>query len=148
MSAEWAQNLPPKVRHCHRRVCWLNGNIKLFNCPRWQWWVLFRLRLFQREKQNFIQWPQNENSEFLFRDVFNTHRIQYESGALNTEFLNIYFFFPSITDRIEEINRYMGSVNLIPIDIQEENFEVEGGKFDLSKLDFDNPGKHKTREQF
>ena len=42
----------------------------------------------------------------------------------------------------------MGSVNLIPIDIQEENFEVEGGKFDPSKLDFDNPGKNKTREQF
>ena len=80
--------------------------------------------------------------------MFNTHRIQYESGALNTEFLNIYFFFPSITDRIEEINRYMGSVNLIPIDTQEENFEVEGGKFDPSKLDFDNPGKNKTREQF
>ena len=43
---------------------------------------------------------------------FNCHRIQYESGALQTKFLNIYYFLPSSTDRIEEINRHMGSVNL------------------------------------
>lgn len=35
------------------------------------------------------------------------------------------FHFPAITDRDEEINRYMGSVNLIPIDILEHTFEVE-----------------------
>ena len=40
----------------------------------------------------------------------------------------------------------MGSVNLVPKDIQEDNFEIEGGKFDPSKLDFDNPEKHKMRE--
>ena len=46
----------------------------------------------------------------------------------------------------EDINRYMGSVNFVPINIQEDNFETEGGKFDPSKLDFDNPEKHKIRE--
>lgn len=51
---------------------------------------------------------------------FNRHQIQYESGAWNTE-----FHFPAITDRDEEINRYMGSVNLIPINISEHTFEVE-----------------------
>ena len=35
------------------------------------------------------------------------------------------FHFPATTDRDEEINRYMGSVNLIPIDILEHTFEVE-----------------------
>ena len=40
----------------------------------------------------------------------------------------------------------MGSVNLVPIEIQEDNFEIEGGKCDPSKLDFDNPEKHKMRE--
>ena len=40
----------------------------------------------------------------------------------------------------------MGSVNLVPIEIQEDNFEIEEGKFDPSKLDFDNPEKHKMRE--
>ena len=32
------------------------------------------------------------------------------------------------------------------MEIQEDNFEIEGGKFDPSKLDFDNPEKHKMRE--
>ena len=40
----------------------------------------------------------------------------------------------------------MGSVNFVPKDIQEDNFEIEGGKFHPSKLDFDNPEKHKMRE--
>ena len=40
----------------------------------------------------------------------------------------------------------MRSVNLVPIEIQEDNFEIEGGKFDWSKLDFNNPEKHKMRE--
>ena len=78
--------------------------------------------------------------------IFNGHRIQIESGALNTDSSNIYFFFPWTTNRIEDINKYMGSVNLVSIDIQEDNFEIEERKFDLSKLDFDNSEKHKMRE--
>ena len=78
--------------------------------------------------------------------MFNRHRIQFESGALNTDSSNIYFFLPSTTNKVEDINKYMGSVNLVPIEIKEGNFEFEGGKFHLSKLDFDNPKKHKIRE--
>ena len=78
---------------------------------------------------------------------FNRHRIQYESGALNTDFSKIFVFLPSITDRIENVNRYMGSVNLSSIDITEDNFEVEGGiPFNPSKLDYENPGKEKMRQ--
>ena len=56
--------------------------------------------------------------------MFNRHRIQYESGALNKDFSKVYFFLPSIMDRIEKINKHMGSVNLAPIDISEDTFEV------------------------
>ena len=78
---------------------------------------------------------------------FNRHRIQYESGALNAEFSKKFVFLPPITDRIENVNRYMGSVNLSSIDITEDNFEVEGGiPFNPSKLDYENPGKEKMRQ--
>ena len=42
---------------------------------------------------------------------------------------------------------YGYSVNLISIDITEDNFEVEGGiPFNLSKLEYENPGKEKMRQ--
>lgn len=47
-----------------------------------------------------------------------------------------------ITDRIEEINRHMSSVNLLPIDVQKENFEVDG-MFNPPKLDYNNSDKGK-----
>ena len=76
---------------------------------------------------------------------FNRHWIQYDFGAFNTEFSNVYFFLPSITDRSEDINRYMGSINLVPIDISEDNFEVKGEiSFDSSKLDYNNPRQRKN----
>ena len=78
---------------------------------------------------------------------FNRHRVQYESGALNTSFSKIYLFLPSITDRIEDVNRHMGFVNLTSIDVTEDNFEVEGDiPFDPSKLDYENPDKEKMRQ--
>ena len=41
----------------------------------------------------------------------------------------------------------MGSVNLLPIDIAEDNFEIEGNvSFDPSKLDYENPDKEKISE--
>ena len=43
---------------------------------------------------------------------FNRHRIQHESGTFQTDFSEIFYFLPSITDRVEDINRHMGSVNL------------------------------------
>ena len=77
---------------------------------------------------------------------FNRHRIQYESGTLQTKFSQIYYFLPSITDLVEEINRHMGSVNLLPINIPEETFEIDGIPFDPSKLDYDNPDKEKMTQ--
>ena len=77
---------------------------------------------------------------------FNRHRIQYESGALQTKFSQIYYFLPSITDLVEEINRHMGSVNLLPINIPEDTFEIDGIPFDPSKPDYDNPDKEKMTQ--
>ena len=48
---------------------------------------------------------------------FSRHRIQYESGLLQLNHSHIWFFLQSTTARIEEINRHLGSVNLLPIDI-------------------------------
>lgn len=73
--------------------------------------------------------------------IFNRYRIQFEAGALSeTEFSNVFFFLPSTTDRVEEINKYMNSVNLAPIDIEISAF---GETFDPSKLDYANDEKKK-----
>ena len=76
--------------------------------------------------------------------IFNRHRIQYEAGALSdTDFSKIFFFLPSTTDRIKDINKYMNSVNLMPIDIDPSEF---GKDFDPSTLDFKNKDREKNRE--
>ena len=63
-------------------------------------------------------------------------KINYESNTLPANRSNVYFFLPFITDRIEKINRYLGSVNLSPIDIDEKSFGIEESvAFDPSKLD-------------
>ena len=68
--------------------------------------------------------------------LFNRHRLLFETGQLQTDFSNLYYFLPSITDRSESINQHMSSVNLTPIDITEKTFEVEDGvAFDPSMLD-------------
>ena len=79
--------------------------------------------------------------------MFDRYRIQYKSGALNTDFSKVYFFLPSITDRTKKINRHMGSVNLVPIDILEDQFEVDKGSlFDPYKLDFENSKKDAIKD--
>ena len=75
--------------------------------------------------------PNSFTGTFLNRD-----RIQYESGASQTASSEIFYFLPSTTDRAEEINRHMGSVNLYPIDMSYNSFEVDGNvSSDPSKLD-------------
>ena len=66
---------------------------------------------------------------------------------MNTGFSKIYLFLPSLIDRIEDVNRHMGSVNLSSIDITEDNFEEKSGiPFDTSKLDYENPDNEKMRQ--
>ena len=76
--------------------------------------------------------------------IFNRHRIQYQSGAFSgTDFSGIFFFSPSTVDRIEEMNHYLVSVNLNPIDIEIDEFCE---KFDPSKLDYNSSEKEKIRK--
>ena len=69
---------------------------------------------------------------------FNRHKLQFESGTLQTTSSNACYLLPSTTDRSEEINRYfLGSLNLCPIDIPKNVFETKKNvNFGPSKLDF------------
>ena len=67
---------------------------------------------------------------------FNRNKLQFESGGLQTPYSNVYYFLPLTTDRSEETNSYLGSVNLSPMNIPENKFETENDvSFDPSKLD-------------
>ena len=102
------------------------------------------------EQEHFFDYGFNkENSKILYSThkmkipnsfsttIFNRCWIQYKSGAFSeTDFSNVFFFLPSTTDRIEEINRYVKSVNLSPTDIDASDF---GPNFDPSKLDYAGP---------
>ena len=65
---------------------------------------------------------------------FNGDKPEVGKSSLQTTYSNIYFFLHSTTK--QKINRYMGSVNLLPINILENSFETENDiAFDPSKLD-------------
>ena len=67
--------------------------------------------------------------------VFNRHRVMIESGEADAEFSNIYFFLPFITDRNEEINKYL-NVSISPTDVSQEHLNNWAGvEFNPSKLD-------------
>ena len=75
---------------------------------------------------------------------FNRHQIQFDSRTLQSTFSNLYFLLPSATDRVEDINQYVESVRLSPIDMLEKTFVVEENiSFDALKLDFECPEKEK-----
>lgn len=77
-------------------------------------------------------------------NIFNRHRFQYKSGAYaKTEFSNIFFFLPLTIDRVEEINNYLGSVNLNAVDIDISEF---GENFDPSKLNFNSTEREDIRK--
>lgn len=68
--------------------------------------------------------------------ILKRHTIQYESGAFaENEFPNIFYFLPSTVGKIEDRNKYLGSVNLDALDVDISEF---GEKFDPSKLNFNN----------
>ena len=59
-----------------------------------------------------------------------------ESGEADAEFSNIYFFLPFITDRNEEINKYLNNVSISPINVSQEQLNKwTGVDFNPSKLD-------------
>ena len=59
-----------------------------------------------------------------------------ESGKAEDECSNIYFFLPSITDRSEDINKYLNNVSIFPVDITQSQLNAWAGTdFDPSKPD-------------
>ena len=68
--------------------------------------------------------------------IFNRHHIIIESGEADGEFSNVYFLLPSITDRNEEINKYLNNVSISPIDVSQEKLNNWAGvEFNPSKFD-------------
>ena len=65
-------------------------------------------------------------------------------GHFWTQTFQFFFFFSSTKDRIEDINRCMNSVTLMPIDITPSEF---GEGFDPSTLDFENEYRGKKKNQ-
>ena len=59
-----------------------------------------------------------------------------ESGKAEVECSNIYFFLPSITDRSEDINKYLNNVSIFPVHITQSQLNAWAGTdFDPSKPD-------------
>ena len=54
--------------------------------------------------------------------IFGQHRMQYEGGAFNGDFSQLYFYLPSTVERNEKINKYLSSVNLKPFAINPKDF--------------------------
>ena len=68
--------------------------------------------------------------------IFNGHRTMIESGEVESEMSNIFFFLHSITDRSEEINKYLNNVPVCPVDITQQQLNGWAKtSFDPSKLD-------------
>ena len=59
--------------------------------------------------------------------IFGQHRMQYEGGAFDGDFSQVYFYLPSTVDRNEKINKYLNSVNLKPFATSSKDF---GDDFD------------------
>ena len=67
--------------------------------------------------------------------IFNCHRT-IETGEIDSEFSNIYFFLPSITNRSKDVNQYFKNVSISPIDITQKQFsDWAGCEFNSAKLD-------------
>ena len=66
----------------------------------------------------------------------------FESGELDTEFSELFFFLPRITDRCEEINQHMKYINTHPYDWDEKEFH------EPHLLDFVGGKKKKMADSF
>ena len=75
--------------------------------------------------------------------MFNKHKIQYEAGAFDTDSSNLLLFLLSTVDRIEKINKHLGSVNLRAVDINKNDF---GQNFNPAALDYMTDKRPAARE--
>ena len=74
------------------------------------------------------------------RTILSHHSAMIETGEIHSEFSNINFFLPSITDRIEDVNQCFKNVSISPIDITQKQFDDSAGcEFNHAKLDLVSP---------
>ena len=70
--------------------------------------------------------------------MFNRHKILAESGEIDKEMSEMFFYLPYITDRSEEINQYSENVSISHFDINQQQLDIWAGNTPLrpEKLDF------------
>lgn len=59
------------------------------------------------------------------RTFFNRQLFLFKTRQLQTEFSDLYYFLPSITEKSAPVNKHVNSVNFITIHIPEKTFEVD-----------------------
>ena len=75
--------------------------------------------------------------------IFNCHRSMIENGEVENNYSNLYYFLPSITDRLEEINKYLNNVSVTPINIS-QNQSNTWAETDFNPAELDLFGMNKT----
>lgn len=93
---------------------------------------------FDKEKSKVLYCQYRRKiPNILCGTIFNRHISMIKSGELHLEFLQLYFFLPSVTDRSEEINQYLQNFSITPINIkqQQQNAWAQNGVFKPAKLD-------------
>ena len=68
---------------------------------------------------------------FFSGTIFNRHRAMIESGKVECNLSNIYFYLPSINNKSENFNQYLNNVSISSIEItQSQLSNWDGTKFD------------------
>ena len=71
--------------------------------------------------------------------LFN-HHIKLIESSDNLEMSQLFFFLPSITDRKENLNQYLKSVNITSVNVKKKQLDTLCGEtFNPSKLDSKSP---------
>ena len=58
------------------------------------------------------------------RTILSLHRAMIETGEIHSEFSNINFFLPSITDRIEDVNQCFKNVSISPLTLLKSSLMI------------------------
>ena len=65
--------------------------------------------------------------------MFNRHKQLVESGEVDFEMFQLFFYLSSITDRSEEINQYLKTVSISPFDVTQKQLDIWAGSTFMSK---------------
>ena len=75
--------------------------------------------------------------------IFNRHQNMIENGEVENNYSNLYYFLPSITDRSEEINKYLNNVSVTRTDISQNQLNT-WVETDFNPAELDLFGMNKT----